>query len=118
MAGWRILDRLRGLRTPAVGERVWFAKKRFGGVVTEANSDGSIVVQGGPIIRNSKGRQIPQFTTAAHSKDCVWNPATSMWVHGKGPTPKNVRGQVIRPEPIQASGRPTGSFAVTKGGNR
>lgn len=113
-------------RTVVVGDRVWWAAKRQGFVVTEVCPDSSFVAQGGPIIRNRKGREVPRWTLMSVQREATWRPDVGCWVVGQGPQPKVARGrivgpdgkvldggvQVINPRPLSVSGHVKGTFAV------
>lgn len=99
------------LRLPSAGEKVWYAPKRCGMLVTRLRTDGMVIFQGGPIVKNKRGRQTPRWTVQARATDGVWRPDLDMWIFGEGPTPRNVRGQVVYPDPVQITGKAQGSFA-------
>ena len=109
-----------GDRRPTVGDRVWWAPKQIGAVITEAFADGSFVFQGGPIVRNAKDREGPRWTVSSSYTtrrqvrefseergvefEEVWKRAThwrsdlGMWVVGHGPMPKRARDRVVMPD--------------------
>ena len=100
-------------RTPLVGDPVWWAPKRAQCVVTETHGDGSFVFQGGEIVKNKRGRQVPRWTVAARHAGATWKPDLGIWIVGEGPTPKRGRDHtVVYPEPVAMSGTSRGSFAV------
>lgn len=105
----RLLTRLRRLlvpnalaRTPKVGDPVWWAPKQAKCTVTKVESDGSLLFQGGPLVRRPSGKVVPRWTVATVAEECRWDPQTEVWVVGQGPTPKDVRGTVIMPQPVNA----------------
>lgn len=100
------------IKIPRVGDKVWWAPKGLGGIVTGRGEKGTMIFQGGELITNKKGRVVPRWTVAAGIDTYVWHADIKMWVVGQGPTPKLVNGQVITPDPVAVSGASTGSFAV------
>lgn len=95
-----------------VGDPVWWAPKFARCVVTEVNSDGSFVFQGGPVVTNSRGREVPRWTVAATQKGIKWN-ELGFWQVGEGQLPKMGKDhQIVYPDPVALSGRGVGSFAV------
>src|SRR4026209_2303235 len=104
-----ILSRIKRLITklPSVGDAVWWAPKQLGCTITKVRKDGVITFQGGELVTNSKGRVLPRWTVMATSYD--YDPAFNMYVVGQGLLPKNVRGTIIKPEPVLLSGKATGS---------
>lgn len=106
------------LRVPQVGEKVWWAPKGLGCLVTHAGNGLVFQFQGGETIKNKKGRQVPRWTVQAKLGAATWDNILGMWIVGQGKTPKLVRGTIITPDPVAMSGKSTGSFAVTnKGGS-
>lgn len=101
-------------RVPLVGDPVWWAPKQIGCVVTAIEPNGNVVFQGGEIVKNSRGRQIPRWTVAAGCSTYLWDESLQMWIVGQGVTPKEVRGAILKPSPVQLSGQAAGSFARSK----
>ena len=101
-----------GRKRPTVGDPVWWASKAVGAHVTEIYGDGSVVFQGGEIVKNSQGREVPRWTVATVPDEMVWNHTLDCWVVGSGPLPRSVRGVIIYPKPVLLSGKATGSFAA------
>lgn len=107
--------RLLGLvKVPRVGDKVWWAPKEVGGLVTKREMNGTIVFQGGEIVINKKGRAVPRWTVGAGVNTYRWDESLQMWIVGQGKLPKNVRGDIVTPDPVAASGSSQGSFAVKK----
>jgi hypothetical protein len=102
-------------KVPNVGDPVWWASKQLGCIVTELQGNGTVIFQGGEIVKNGKGREVPRWTVATFATNAVWNGTIHMWVVGEGPAPKDVRGTVITPDSVLLSGVGKGSFAVTGG---
>lgn len=102
------------LTGPAVvlGSPVWWRPKSVGLSVQHIYSDGSVLLQGGPIVRNKSGREVPRWSVATLERNLKWHADINMWSLGQGPLPKNVRGQVITPDPVYLSGVAQGSFAT------
>lgn len=100
------------IRLPKIGEAVWWAPKGVGCVITDVLSNGNVVFQGGPVVRNKRGRQVPQWTVATGGETPQWDESIQMWIVGQGPLPKNTRGTIITPDPVALSGKSVGSFAV------
>ena len=103
-------------RIPAVGESVWWAAKGVGCQVTHVRNDGMFIFQGGEIITNANGREVPRWTVAARLDAGKFDPSLGMWVVGQGPRPKRVRETIITPDAVVLSGKSKGSFAVKTGG--
>lgn len=100
------------VRVPRIGDQVWWAPKGVGGVVTARYTNGNIIFQGGEIVKNKKGREVPRWTVAAGVNTYVWNADIAMWVVGQGRLPKSARGVIVTPDPVAVSGALKGSFAV------
>jgi len=83
--------------------------------ITEVKGD-HVIFQGGDLVTNSQGRVVPRWTVMTHPSTMTFNASLGMWIVGEGPTPKVVRGQVIRPEPVALAAK-TGSFAVKESHN-
>lgn len=115
---------LRALRTaaatllvpkrPAVGDPVWWAPKQVGCVVTKVYGDngGRIQFQGGPIVKNNRGRQLPRFTVETVGGGARWDTRLEMWVVGQGPRPRRAGELILLPDPVLISGQRRGSFAT------
>lgn len=91
------------LRIPRAGDPVWWAPKKIGCTITEVKSDGSLIFQGGDIVVRPTGKTVPRWTVATVAEQLRWDERTSMWILGQGEIPKNVRGEVVTPGPINAS---------------
>lgn len=90
-------------RVPKVGDPVWFASKGFEAVVTQVGH-ATFQFQYGPVVREKKsGRMVLQYTTIGRIEDAVYDESMKTWLIGNGKYPKNVRGQVVRPDPIMLS---------------
>lgn len=102
-------------KRPAVGDPVWYAPKQVGCSVTKVYGDhgGRIQFQGGPIIKNKRGRQFPRYTVETKGGGAVWNTQLEMWIVGQGPRPRTHGGIVLLPEPVLVTGSRRGSFATT-----
>lgn len=113
-----ILRIFKGLITkvPQVGESVWWAPKGVGCQVTSVEPNGNVIFQGGEIVTNSNGREMPRWTVAAKVDAFVFDQNLGMWVVGQGPRPKRVRETIVTPEAVVLSGKAKGSFAVKTGG--
>lgn len=109
---WIKVNQLLG-KVPKIGDPVWWAARGISGVITEQSPSGGFIFQGGNIVKNRKGREVPRWTVAASVKSYVWNDG-GFWVVGKGPIPKEVRGLVVYPKPVLASGKAVGSFGRGK----
>ena len=102
------------LRIPAAGELVWWASKQIGCTVTKVSTNGILTFQGGEIIKNKKGRQVPRWTVQSRIENATFDPATQYWIVGEGLTPKVIRGVVVTPKPVSVSGYAQGSFATAR----
>lgn len=91
------------LRTPQVGDPVWWAAKQEKCVVTKVQSDGTVAFQGGPLVRRPSGKVVPRWTATTGGASMHWSDRLEVWVVGEGRLPKNVRGTVIEPDPVNAS---------------
>lgn len=103
-------------RIPQVGDPVWWAPKQVGCVITARHPDGSMTFQGGEIVKNVKGRQVPRWTAMTGRSTYLWDARLRTWVVGQGPIPKIVRGLVVQPQPVALSGSAQGSFAAERKG--
>lgn len=110
---WVKVNQLLG-RYPAIGDPVWWAPKEVKAVITAVSPSGGFVFQGGEIVRNAKGRELPRWTVAAAVNAYIWNDA-GFWQVGQGRLPRKVGEQVVYPEPVAVSGKATGSFTVRRG---
>lgn len=96
---------------PGIGSPVWWAPKAVGLQVT-AMANGSVVAQGGPIVRNVRGREVPRWTLSIPTPELKWDPDLGLFIVGSGQTPVVTRsGIVLCPEPVAVSGQMRGSFA-------
>lgn len=98
-------------KLPGVGDQVWWAPKQLGCIVTARDLNGNFTFQGGEIVRNKRGREVPRWTVMAGLDSAKWDESSKMWIVGEGPAPKNVRGVVIVPTPVVVSGQSKGGFA-------
>lgn len=96
-AGSLFLPAVSALRVPKVGDLVWWAAKQVGCQLTKVEWDGSLIFQGGRLIKRASGKVVPEWTVATHPSSLEWDPANNWWVCGQGPIPR--RGTVITPEP-------------------
>jgi len=85
---------------PKVGDTVWWAAKRLEGRITSLTGDGFVFASGGPCTTPSGRKVADRYSTIVGAVDAVWHQDIHCWVVGRGPLPKNVRGRVIRPEPV------------------
>ena len=99
---------------PYVGSAVWWAPKRVGCVIT-AIRDTLVTFQGGEIIRNRRGREVPRWTVQVEVKHLRWDAELGMFFVGRGPKPRTQGGIVLTPEPLALSGTTRGSFAPHSG---
>jgi hypothetical protein len=104
-------------RVPGVGDAVYWAKKEVGLQITRlfANPRGEMIaeLQGGAIIKNKTGRQVPRWTVQSKVKYMKWDADLGMWFVGQGPRPRAVNGIIILPDAVVMSGTSKGSFAVS-----
>jgi len=85
---------------PKVGDPVWWAAKGVDGHITSLSGDGFVFASGGPCTSPSGRKVADRYSTIVRAHDAVWRQDLHCWIVGHGPTPKLVRGQVIRPEPV------------------
>lgn len=99
------------LRVPLLGDLVYWAPKKVRGIVS--GREGNVIIfQGGEIIQNKRGREVPRWTVSSRSENFVRRDDLGLWIIGQGETPKLVNGVVVYPEPVALSGSSVGSFAV------
>lgn len=93
------------VRTPKIGDKVWWASKQVGLVVAEVGPTRFVAV-GGEIVRARRsGRQVPRWTLTTPHRTTLWHEQLGMWIVGQGKYPRVPRGtQVIRPDPVHAEG--------------
>ena len=103
-------------KVPQIGEAVWWAPKGVGCHVTAVKANGNTIFQGGEIVTNANGREVPRWTVAAGVDAFVFDNNLGMWIVGQGPRPKRVRETIITPDAVALSGKAKGSFAVKTGG--
>jgi hypothetical protein len=94
---------------PRLGDPVWWAPMRLGCQITEVRGP-EVIFQGGELVTNTQGRQVPRWTVMTTVEHMTFDPGISMWIVGQGEVPKDIRGQVVRPTPVVLSAA-TGSFA-------
>lgn len=97
-------------RTPEVGDPVWYGTKMCGCIITTIK-DGAVLFQGGPIIKNRKGREVPRWTVVVRESTLSWNPEAGWWVYGQPSIGTVPEGIVVRPVPAALSGTNRGTFA-------
>jgi hypothetical protein len=91
---------VRAAIVPKVGDTVWWAKKGVEGHITSLTPGGFVFASGGPCTTPSGKKVAERYSTIVSAADAVWHQDIHCWVVGRGPTPKNVRGQVIQPKPV------------------
>lgn len=91
------------LRIPSVGDAVWWAPKEEKCVVSKVELDGSLIFQGGPLVKRPSGKVTPRWTVATAADACRWHEGLGAWIVGEGPVPKKPGEIVVQPSPVNTS---------------
>jgi hypothetical protein len=86
------------VRVPKVDDAVWWAPKQVGCRITKLEWDGSLMFQGGDLIKKPSGKVMPEWSVATMPDSLEWDPINGWWICGQGATPR--KGTVLFPDPM------------------
>ena len=91
-------------KKPKPGDAVWWAKKEVEGRVTSVGLGVVNFAAGGPC-ETPRGRKVAnRYTVSAPLEDFSYDKSYDGWIIGQGPMPKNVRGKLVMPKPVNIKG--------------